>query len=90
MVFVWYLFLFLIDKAYRPYVCQSAFVVSVRFRTGHADSEMLGDLALRFYCSVLAAFRAGDELGSHCNTADTHKTQKRTHLAGLRMQNLPV
>jgi len=40
--------------------------------------------------AVLAAFRAGDELGSHCNTADTHKTQKRTHLAGLRMQNLPV
>jgi len=52
MVFVWYLFLFLIDKAYWPYVCQSAFVVSVRFRTGHANSEMLGDLALRFYCSA--------------------------------------
>lgn len=95
----WYFFLFLIDKAYHPYIymweCIGGFrVCAVVFGTGRADSGMLGDLALRFYCSIgciqgRRSSQAG-KLGEPV-TQQTHtKFTERTHLSGLSMQNLPV
>lgn len=61
----WYFFLFLIDKAYHPYIyiCESALVVSasVLWCSGRAVQTVECLVTWRLdSTAVLAAFRAGD------------------------------
>lgn len=74
-----------------PHECERAFVVSVSvlWCSGRAMQTVECLVTWRLdSTAVLAAFRAGDPVrlenwGSHCDTADTHKTQKGHTFQGL-------